>query len=130
MMNQRGWRPPQQASALKSDSWAVKANNRKFSLDALDYQMKHLNVTEKATIKEESEQLSNLSASGKENKCLFLMELKIEDRSLYWTVPQSSLSDPLCPEGFYPGCEQGVGQRIYAHWMGTGIPELSKELPL
>lgn len=92
-MNQRGWRPPQQASALKSDSWAVKANNRKFSLHALDYQMKHLNVTEKATIKDESEQLSNLSASGKENKCLFLMELKIEDQESLEPITQGPETD-------------------------------------
>lgn len=73
MMNSRGWQPPQQGSALKSDSWAVKANNWKFPLDALHHKMQRLSVAEKAAFKDDTERLSNLSAAGKENKCLFLV---------------------------------------------------------
>lgn len=47
MMNRRGWQPPQQASALKPDSRAVKANTWKLRLDAPDHQMPHLKVAEK-----------------------------------------------------------------------------------
>lgn len=79
-MNRGGWPPPQQVSALKSDSWAVKAKSRKLQLAAPDHQMKALNVAEKVAFKNETEHLPNLSAPGKENRCLFLVELKIEDQ--------------------------------------------------
>lgn len=61
------------AGLLKSDSGDVKANKRKFPLDALDHHMQHLNVAEKAALKGDAERLANLSATGKENKCLFLV---------------------------------------------------------
>lgn len=47
-------------------------------MDAPDHQIKHLKVTGKTAFKDETEQLSNLSASGKENRCLFRVELQIE----------------------------------------------------
>lgn len=62
------------------DSWAVTANNRKFRWDVPDHQVKHLHVTEKSAFKDETEQLLNLSASGKGNGCFFSLELKIAAR--------------------------------------------------
>lgn len=94
-MNQKGWQPPQQPYDLKSDSWAVKANNQKFLLGVPDRQMKHLNVTERTAFKDETEELSKLSASGKGNKCLFLVELKTEDQEGVEPITQAPRTETL-----------------------------------
>lgn len=93
MMNWGDGQPHQQASALKSDTWDVKADNWKFQLVVSYHQMEHLKVTEKAAFKDETEQLSNLSASGKENKCLFPVKLKIEDQERLEPITQGPGTD-------------------------------------
>ena len=48
---------------------------------------------EKAAFKDDTEWLSNLSASGKENKCLALVGLKIEDRERLEPITQGQKAD-------------------------------------
>lgn len=50
-------------------------------------------MTEEAAVKEETEWLSKLSASGEETKCLVLVELKTEDRERVEPVTQEPDTD-------------------------------------
>lgn len=84
MMNQRDGHSLNSLTA----SWAVKANKQKFWLVGPAHQMTPLSVTAKATYKNETKWLSNFSAPGKENKSLFLVELKIKDQERLEPITQ------------------------------------------
>lgn len=93
MMNLRCWGLPQCISAWKSDCCAVKENNQNFCLGAPDHQMKRLNVTKEAAFKDEAEQSSHLSASGKKNKIFFFVDLKIVDQQRLEPITQGAETD-------------------------------------
>lgn len=62
--------------------------------------MKHLSVTQKAAFKDGTEQLSSVPASGKENECLFLVEMKTEDQERFEPITQGEETDKnTCSKG-------------------------------